>query len=369
MRRGNSLSGEAFDVCQLRKEAFAKMSRTAWIAVVAVVVIVAAVFVAVRGLPVARKAKEPEVVKVGMVTDIGGLGDQSFNDAAYRGLQKAKEDFGAEINVVESKKMDDYEPNLRSLADQKYAITWAIGFLMTDALNNVAAQYPDLKFGIIDSIVDQPNVASATFKEEEGSYLLGIIAGSMTKTGTVGFVGGMDVPLIAKFEAGFVCGVRTANPDVKVLIGYTGKFDDPAKGKEVALAQFSQGADIVYHASGACGIGVIEAAKERGAGFWAMGVDSCQHHLAPDNVMSCMMKRVDVAVFEISKEVNEGAFEAAHRVFGLKEDGVGTCDKTSEHVPQEVMDKVKAYKDKIVAGELAIPATREEAAAFAPPAA
>lgn len=343
------------------------MSRTTWIVVVAVIVVLAAVFVAVRGLPVAKKAEEPQVMKVGMVTDIGGLGDQSFNDAAYRGLQKAKEDFGAEINVVESKKMDDYEPNLRSLADQKYAITWAIGFLMTDALANVAPQYPDLKFGIIDSVVEQPNTASALFKEQEGSFLLGIIAAMMTKTGTVGFVGGMDVPVIERFESGFLTGVRTANPNVKVLIGYTGKFDDPAKGKEVALAQFSQGADIVYHASGACGIGVIEAAKEKGAGFWAMGVDSCQHHLAPDNVMSCMMKRVDTAVFEISKQVKEGTFESKVYNFGLKEEGVGPCDETSKHVPQEVMDKVDAWKEKIVSGELVVPGTRVEVQAFTPP--
>lgn len=343
--------------------------RTTWIVVVAVIVVLAAVYLAVRGLPTAKQAEEAQqAFKAGMVTDIGGLGDQSFNDAAYRGLEKAKSELGAEINVVESKKMDDYEPNLRSLADQKYDITWAIGFLMTDALNNVAPQYPDLKFGIIDSVVEQPNVASVTFKEQEGSFLLGIIAASMTKTGTVGFVGGMDVPVIERFEVGYVAGVRTVNPDLKVLIGYTGKFDDPAKGKEVALAQFSQGADIVYHASGACGIGVIEAAKEKGQGFWAMGVDSCQHHLAPDNVMSCMMKRVDVAVYDVTSKVKDGTFEAIHYVYGLKEDGVGPCDETSKHVPQEVLDKVNAYKEKIVAGELVIPATRAELETFTPPA-
>ncbi|MBC7082449.1 MAG: basic rane protein [Bacillota bacterium] len=343
--------------------------RTTWIVVVAVIVVLAAVYVAVRGLPTAKQAEEAQqAFKAGMVTDIGGLGDQSFNDAAYRGLERAKNELGAEINVVESKKMDDYEPNLRSLADQEYDITWAIGFLMTDALNNVAPQYPELKFGIIDSVVEQPNVASVTFKEQEGSYLLGIIAASMTKTGTVGFVGGMDVPVIERFEVGYVAGVRTVNPDVKVLIGYTGKFDDPAKGKEVALAQFSQGADIVYHASGACGIGVIEAAKEKGQGFWAMGVDSCQHHLAPDNVMSCMMKRVDVAVYDVTSKVKDGTFEATHYVYGLAEDGVGPCDETSKHVPQEVLDKVNAYKEKIVAGELVIPATRVELETFTPPA-
>ncbi|MCR4403259.1 MAG: BMP family ABC transporter substrate-binding protein [Firmicutes bacterium] len=342
--------------------------RTTWIVVVAVIVVLAGVYIAVRGIPTAQKAEEAKAFKAGMVTDIGGLGDQSFNDAAYRGLEKAKSELGAEINVVESKKMDDYEPNLRSLGDQKYDITWAIGFLMTDAMNNVAPQYPDLKFGIIDSVVEQPNVASATFKEHEGSYLLGIIAASMTKTGTVGFVGGMDVPVIEKFEVGYLAGVRTVNPDVKVLIGYTGKFDDPAKGKEVALAQFSQGADIVYHASGACGIGVIEAAKEKGAGFWAMGVDSCQHHLAPDNVMSCMLKRVDVAVYDVTAKVKDGTFEAAHYEYGLKEDGVGPCDETSKHVPQDVLDKVNAYKAKIVGGELVIPATRADLETFTPPA-
>ncbi|HHY33441.1 MAG TPA: BMP family ABC transporter substrate-binding protein [Firmicutes bacterium] len=343
--------------------------RTTWIVVVAVIVVLAAVYLGVRGLPTAKKAEEAQqAFKAGMVTDIGGLGDQSFNDAAYRGLQKAKDELGAEINVVESKKMDDYEPNLRSLADQKYDITWAIGFLMTDALNNVAPQYPDLKFGIIDSVVEQPNVASVTFKEQEGSYLLGIIAASMTKTGTVGFVGGMDSPVIERFEVGYLAGVRSVNPNVKVLIGYTGKFDDPAKGKEVALAQFSQGADIVYHASGACGIGVIEAAKEKGPGFWAMGVDSCQHHLAPDNVLSCMMKRVDVAVYDVSSKVKDGTFEATHYEYGLKEDGVGPCDETSKHVPQEVLDKVNAYKEKIVSGELVIPGTRAELETFTPPA-
>jgi len=343
--------------------------RTTWIVVVAVIVVLAAVYLGVRGLPTAKKAEEAQqAFKAGMVTDIGGLGDQSFNDAAYRGLQKAKDELGAEINVVESKKMDDYEPNLRSLADQQYDITWAIGFLMTDALNNVAPQYPDLKFGIIDSVVEQPNVASVTFKEQEGSYLLGIIAASMTKTGTVGFVGGMDSPVIERFEVGYLAGVRSVNPNVKVLIGYTGKFDDPAKGKEVALAQFSQGADIVYHASGACGIGVIEAAKEKGPGFWAMGVDSCQHHLAPDNVLSCMMKRVDVAVYDVSSKVKDGTFEATPYEYGLKEDGVGPCDETSKHVPQEVLDKVNAYKEKIVSGELVIPGTRAELETFTPPA-
>ncbi|MGB4286074.1 MAG: BMP family ABC transporter substrate-binding protein [Bacillota bacterium] len=345
------------------------MSRsTRWAVIVVAIVVIIAVALSLRK-PQEEIAEVPQEVKLkaAMVTDVGGLGDESFNDAAYKGLKEAEEKLGFEITVVESKKMDDYEPNLRSLGDQGTDISWAVGFLQTDALDTVAPEYPDLKFGLIDSVVEQPNVASATFKEEEGSFLLGVIAAKMTKTGTVGFVGGMEVPVIEHFDAGFHAGVLSANPDVKVLRGYTGKFDDPAKGKEVALAQFNQGADIIFHASGACGLGVIEAAKEQGEGFWAMGVDSCQHHLAPDNVMSCMMKRVDVAVFEVTKRVQDGTFEPKHYIFGLAEDGVGTCGRTSEHVPEEVLEEVEKYREMIVNGEIVVPASFAELETFTPP--
>jgi basic membrane protein A len=341
---------------------------TKWAVIIVAVVIIIAVAVGLRKPKEEIAEVPPEVLKAAMVTDVGGLGDESFNDAAYKGLKEAEEELGFEITVVESKKMDDYEPNLRSLGDQDTDISWAIGFLLTDAVDTVASEYPDLKFGLIDSVVEQPNVASATFKEEEGSFLLGVIAAKMTKTGTVGFVGGMEVPVIEHFDAGFHAGVRAANPSIKVLRGYTGKFDDPAKGKEVALAQFNQGADIIFHASGACGLGVIEAAKEQGEGFWAMGVDSCQHHLAPDNVMSCMMKRVDVAVFDITEKVKDGTFEPTHYVFGLAEDGVGTCDKTSDHVPEEVLEEVEKYREMIVNGDVVVPASYTELEAFTPPA-
>lgn len=325
--------------------------------------VVALLVVAVGGyLWTQQEAMAAKKFKVAMVTDIGGLGDQSFNDAAYRGLQRAQKELGVEITVVESKKMDDYEANLRTLAEQKYDLIWAIGFLMTDAVNNVAAQYPNSKFGIVDSVVDRPNVLSVTFKEEEGSFLQGVVAGLMTKTNKIGFIGGMEFPLIIKFESGFIAGVKAVNPKAQVLVGYTGKFDDPGKGKELALTQYSQGVDIIYHASGACGIGVIEAAKEKKK--LAIGVDSDQSHLAPANVVTSMIKRVDEGVFQGSKAMVEGKFKGGHVVMGLKENGVGTAYSPGVKVPATVVNKVKEFEEKIRSGKLKVPATREEVKSF-----
>lgn len=308
--------------------------------------------------------------KIAMVTDIGGLGDQSFNDAAYRGLQRAGKELGMEIKVVESKKMDDYETNLSNLADQKYDEIWAIGFLMADALKNVSQRYPNVKFGIIDSVVDNPNVMSVVFKEEEGSFLQGVLAGKMTKTNVVGFVGGMEFPLIIKFEAGFRAGVKAVNPKARVLVGYTGKFDDPGKGKELAMTQFSSGADIVYHAAGACGIGVIEAAKEKK--LFAIGVDSDQSHLAPGAVISSMLKRVDNGVFMGAKALADGKWKAGVTVLGLKEQGVGSGlsierfpDKGVK-IPSAVLKLHNDFEKRIVSGKLVVPDTREALAKFKP---
>ncbi|MCL4516219.1 MAG: BMP family ABC transporter substrate-binding protein [Firmicutes bacterium] len=319
------------------------------------VTVLAVALVASPGFAAAKAAKD---MKIAVVTDVGGLGDQSFNDAAYRGLKQVEKELGAKITVVESKKMDDYETNLRSLADQKYDMIWAIGFLMTDAVKNVAPQYPNTKFGIIDSVVDAPNVLSVTFKEEEGSFLQGVIAGMVTKTNKIGFIGGMEFPLIIKFETGFRAGVKAVNPKAQVFVAYTGKFDDPGKGKELAMTQFSQGADIIYHAAGACGIGVIEAAKEKK--LYAIGVDSDQSHLAPNNVVSSMLKRVDVGVFDGSKQVINGTFKGGLKVLGLKENGVGTAFSKGVKLPANILKKHDYYLKQIAAGKLKVPSTREE---------
>lgn len=292
-------------------------------------------------------------LKAAMVTDVGGLGDQSFNDAAWRGLLMAQEQLGMDIAVVESGMMNDYEPNLMSLVQQDYDLIWAIGFLMTDALNNVAEMYPDYNFGIIDAVVDQPNVLSVTYKEHEGSFLAGVLAALWSKTGKIGFVGGMDTPLIQKFEAGYVAGVKAVRPDAEVLVAYTGAFDDPGKGKELAMTQFSQGADIIYHASGACGLGVIEAAKEMGR--YAIGVDSDQSHLAPKNVVASMIKLVDVGVFTGAEALSEGKFEGGHIELGLAEDGVGLAFSPELEIPKEITDTLDSYRKAILSGELVVP--------------
>lgn len=295
--------------------------------------------------------------KVAVVTDVSGLGDQSFNDAAYRGLLRAQEKLGIRPLVVESKKMDEYESNLRMLADQGYDLIFGIGFLLADAINRVAQEYPETYFGLINEVVKQPNVISITFKEHEGSFLQGVIAGMMTKSDVVGYVGGMETPIIIKYEVGFRAGVKAVNLAAKVLVGYTGKFDDPDKGKEKALTQIANGADVLYHAAGACGLGVIAAAREQGV--LAIGVDSDQSSLAPNTVISSMVKMVDVGVFFGVKSLVEGNLQAGLMELGIKENGVGTV-WSSVKIPATVMARVNEYTTKIASGQYKVPTTRLE---------
>ena len=323
--------------------------------VVIAVVIVGAFFFMNQG----EEQQQAEKFKAGMVTDVGGLGDQSFNDAAWRGLERAKKELGVEINVIESGNMSDYVPNLNSLAEQDYDIVWAIGFLMHDALKEVAEKNPDTKFGLIDSTVDLNNVASVTFKEHEGSFLAGVVAALKSETDKVGFIGGMETPLIQKFEAGYRAGVKAVKPDAKIFIGYTGAFDDPQAGKELAFTQFNQGADVVYHASGACGIGVIKAAKEEG--LYAIGVDSPQNSLAPEHVLTSMVKRIDNAVYKIVKEHYDGNFKAGHTTYGLAEDGVGIYrEQAKKMLSEEILNTVDEYKQKIIDGEIEVPKSPDQ---------
>jgi basic membrane protein A len=298
--------------------------------------------------------------RVGLVTDLGGLGDKSFNDAAYDGLKQLHKKFGAEIKIVESNKMEDYVPNLKSLADQKYDMIWGIGFLMKSAMEEVARMYPNLKFGIIDEYINQPNIACVTFKEEEGSFLVGIVAGIDTKKNSVGFIGGMDFPLIRKFEAGFTAGVKAVNRKATIRSAYAGSFDNPAKGKELATAQFTFGADIVYHAAGATGLGVINAAKEKAKGYWACGVDRCQHDVGAakgrNSVLVCMIKRVDTGIFKVSSDAFHGKFAGGSRIdLGLAENGVGICAAARQTASVKALKAVAAYKAKIISGKIKVP--------------
>jgi basic membrane protein A len=305
--------------------------------------------------------------KAAIVTDTAGLGDQSFNDSANAGLERAKADMGIDGQVYETSQPSDYEPSLAQAPSQGADVTFAIGFLMTDALQNVVDQNPNAKYAIVDSVVEADNVASLNFREEEGSFLVGALAGLMTESDKIGFLGGLEVPLIKRFEAGFRAGVETVNPDAQVLVTYAGDFGDPGKGKEIALSQYAQGADVIYHASGGTGLGLFQAAQELGPGHWAIGVDSDQYELAPENTLTSMMKRVDVAVYETIKATMEGNFQAGNQIFGLKEDGVGLAPTTSNNTPQEVIDQVNELRQMIIDGQIEVPATEEELENFSPP--
>lgn len=308
--------------------------------------------------PAGNTTQQPapaKAFKVGMSTDVGGLNDDSFNAAAWRGLQKLKTDLKFDVNAVESKRQEDYETNFRTLMDQSYDLIWGIGFMMADATGKVAKDNPKQKFAIIDSVVGQPNVASVVFKEEEGSFLMGVLAAKMTQSKTVGFVGGQESEVIDHFDGGFAAGVKAVDPSIKVLRVYAGSFIDPAKGKEVALSLIKQGADVVFHASGATGQGVIEACKEQKK--WAIGVDSDQKKLAPDYVISSMMKRVDVAVYDVSKLAQSGKFPGGQTTtLGLKENGVGYSDSTMwDKAPAGTKDLVDKWASAIKAGTVQVP--------------
>ncbi|KUO71954.1 MAG: hypothetical protein APF77_04705 [Clostridia bacterium BRH_c25] len=300
----------------------------------------------------------------GMITDVGGLGDKSFNDSAWEGLQKAGKELGVEPVILQSTKQEDYEANIGNMA-QSVDLSIAVGFLMEQAMKTGSEQYTDKKFGIIDTVVSTPNVMSVTFKEHEGSFLVGVIAGLTTKSNVVGFVGGMDFPLIKKFEVGFRAGVASVNPGAKVLVNYTGVFDNPDKGKEIALSQNKQKADVIYHASGACGIGVIQAADEKD--FWAIGVDQDQSAISKNNKVLCsMIKRVDVGTYTIIKAFADNKFEGGKSAeLGLVEDGVGYSDN-GKNVTAEVSAVAEKAKELVVNGTIVVPATEDELKAFKP---
>lgn len=300
--------------------------------------------------------------KVAMSTDVGGLNDDSFNAAAWRGLNELKTGGGYEVKAIESQKPENFETNFRTLMDQGNDLIWGIGFMMTDTTNKLAEQNKNQKFAIIDSVVNQPNVASVVFKEEEGSFLMGIMAAKTTKSKKVGFVGGIESDVITHFEEGFLAGVKAVDPSVKVSSVYANSFTDSVKGKQIAIQMFSDGADVVFHASGGVGQGVIEAAKEQNK--FAIGVDSDQNKLAKDNVISSMMKRVDVAVEDVSKAAKEGTFPGGKTtVLGLKEDGVGYSETTLwDKMPPDTKALVDKWAAAIKDGKVQVPNVKGKAA-------
>jgi basic membrane protein A len=299
-----------------------------------------------------------------MVTDEAGLGDQGFNDAAWSGMEQAKADFGAEIKVVESREQAQYVPNFSTLAEQDEDLIVGVGFLLRDAVAEVAPLFPDTHFALVDTCVEEPNVACIQFEEQEGSFLVGAIAGLMTESNKVGFVGGRESDLLKKFEAGYRAGVMTTNPDAEVLVSYTGTFADPAKGNEMANAQYDQGADIIYEVAGLSGTGVIAAAKDRG--LYAIAVDRDKNYLAPENVITSMLKDVGNGVYQTAKMVAEGNFQGGVYRYGIAEGGIGFAT-TGDLLPPEVIEVAETLKEMIVAETLVPPQTLDELASFTPP--
>ncbi|MCP4022863.1 MAG: BMP family ABC transporter substrate-binding protein [Desulfobacteraceae bacterium] len=304
--------------------------------------------------------------KVAMVTDVGGVNDQSFNQSAWEGLKRAKKELGIKIAYKESRQDADYAPNMETLTDAEFDLIWGIGFLMGDAIKSTAMINPDQNYAIIDFSYgpETPkNVGCAVFQEEQPSFLVGYIAGRMTKTNKVGFVGGIKFPLIERFEYGFMAGVKLANPKCEILRQYAESFTDAAKGKAIANNMYQQGADIVFHASGGVGDGVIEAAKEKGK--WAIGVDKDQNFLAPDNVLTSAMKRVDIAIYHMSNTMVKGEFKGGETVvYNLSNNGVGIAPTSSKHVPKSILDEVDGLIGKIKAGEIVVPSTNDAYMSF-----
>jgi basic membrane protein A len=342
-------------------------------------------------------------LKIGLITDVGGRGDQSFNDSGLRGLETwaagvkyspsgysplSEDEFkatvpadvaggqlahlGVEPVVVQAKSQEDYEPDLQLSVDDGTALTVAVGFMFESSVATVSKRNPNAKFLLVDSpILDAsnapyvlPNVATLTFREQEGSYLVGVLAAQVSGSGKVGFVGGMEQPLIKKFEAGFKAGVRKANPNATVLVSYTGSFDNPNAGKQAAQDLLSKGADVIFQAAGADGLGVIAAVKEaRAAGknVYVVGVDSDQAHLAPEAVLTSMVKHVDLAVYRTIQSVQTGTFKAGDVQWGIKEGGVGLAP-IRVNLPNK--DKLTADLDaiskQIASGEIKVPATLTE---------
>jgi basic membrane protein A and related proteins len=309
-------------------------------------------------------------VRPGLVLDVGGLGDDGFNDSAYAGLKRAEKDFGVKGDYLESTAPTDYTDNLTQLAENGFDPVIAVGFLMTEDLTTVSKQFPDTQFAIVDSVVDTPNTMDLVFREQEGSYLAGIVAGLMTQEKTeytnpddkvVGFLGGQTGPLIGKFEAGYVAGVKSVCPDCKVLVQYAGAdpeaFNDPATGKEISLQQIDQGADVIYHAAGNTGAGLFEAASQEK--IFAIGVDLDQAKLFPkDPILTSVVKRVDNSVYQTIDDVSKGEKPKGTTVdLGLKEKGISLAPfgRFDKYVPQKVKDEVETARNDIIAGDIKVP--------------
>lgn len=302
-------------------------------------------------------AKDTSDLKIGLVTDVGGVNDGSFNQTAWEGMERAAEELGVTVNYLESGTDADYAPNLETFADEEYDLIISIGYMLADATRTAAEQNPDIKFAIVDdATIDLPNVTCLMFRAEQASYLAGYVAGKTTKTNNVGYVAGMANETMNQFGYGYCAGVLDANPDAKIQQFNANSFADAATGKTMANTAITNGADIVFQAAGATGLGVIEACQE--AGVYAIGVDSDQSSIAPSTVLTSAMKRVDNAVYNAVEELMDGSLEGGVQSFDLAAGGVDIAP-TQDLIAPEVISAVDEVKEKIVSGEIEVPADKE----------
>jgi basic membrane protein A len=309
---------------------------------------------------------------VGIVFDVGGRGDKSFNDGAYLGAARAERELGAALKFIEPGDGSDREAGLRLLAAQGVDLVAGIGFIFSDDLTLLAHEYPNVPFAGVDyaltvdargTVVEPPsNLAALKFREEEGSFLVGAIAALAGGSRRLGFVGGMDIPLIHKFEAGYRAGVRHVCPECTVVAQYAGvtpeAFRNPGKGKELALSQYGSGVNVIFHASGSTGLGVFEGARQTGK--LAIGVDADQYDAAPGHVLTSMVKGVDVVVYDQVKRVRDGTFRGGIFIYGLAEGGVGYVYDARNRalIPDSVRARAEQLRDSIIAGHIPVPSTR-----------
>jgi basic membrane protein A len=312
------------------------------------------------------RAEEQGKLRVGIVFDIGGKDDRSFNAAAWEGVQRAARDFPIVLRDVEPGNPTSIEPAMRAFAERGYDLIIAIGFAQAPILEVVAKDYPNINFAIVDGASQLPNVASLVFKEHQGSYLVGMIAARASRTGAVGFIGGMDIPLIHRFAKGYEEGAKAVNPNIRVINNYVGVTDaawnNPGKGKELALSQIGKGADVLFTAAGNSGLGAFDAVEQAGrdeagrARRFVIGVDSNQNMVKPGFVLTSMVKRVDNAVYQIVEDVVGGRFRGGFHTYGLEADGVGfSLDEHNKPlIPAEVLSEVEAAKQRIIRGEIKV---------------
>ncbi len=297
-------------------------------------------------------------IKVGLILAMGGLGDKSFNDSAYRGLKKAEKDFDIEVKYVEPSSWSEDSIFITEFAENDYDLIIATSYTAQDAMTQLAGEFPDTKFAIVDTTIEGvPNTASLVFSEEEGSFLVGALAAMMSENNSVGFIGAVDIPLINNFRRGYEQGAKYINPEIStttIYIGGNAPFNDPVKGKEATYSLANQGVDVVYHASGNTGVGMMEAVKD--LGIYAIGVDSDQDYMVEGQVITSMLKNVDNAVYALIKDTVEGNFEGKAYKFGLAEDGVGTTDfkYTREVIGEKKIQRLEEIKKDIIDGKIVI---------------